>query len=227
MHVDRPRVDIGGFSIAPYLLEEKFAAQDLAARLHQFSEKLELLGGELDGLAVDRCRGALEIDLDRSRSERSHGRGGDAPPIELDIFFVHKKNPQADRTGPSRPTSEPLRDSTRNMRRSHRGIEVGQKALFQDKTVGPALGCRSAVRLLVVSRENDDFYVGTPGLDPSGRLDAVQFGHVDVHEDHLRLELALEPESFLAVFSFADQAEVYFFFGYALDGLAKTRVVID
>src|SRR4051812_25147281 len=122
---------------------------------------------------------------------------------------------------------EALRDElAHRMRPSHGRIKICENGFFENKTIGPAFGCRPPISLFFMHRQDNDLDVGAPSFDPARRFQAVQPGHGDVHEDNFRPELVIETQRLFAVFRLTDEVKVAFFFRQPSYGFTETGIII-
>ena len=94
--------------------------------------------------------------------------------------------------------------------------------------VGARTGAQHLVHevLLGVNRQRDDPRAGCIGQDAPGGVDAVDVGHADVHDDHVRRECPGLLDGLPAITGLADHGDIRLALQQRAQPLAQQRVIV-
>jgi hypothetical protein len=104
--------------------------------------------------------------------------------------------------------------------------QIGDGLRLANESSGAGLDRSGEDHVVLVSRKEDHPSAGGLALDPPGRLEAVHPGHLDVHEEHIRVLPLCRRDGGLAVGHDLDDGEVVLVVQGDLEGFAEGPVVI-
>ncbi len=106
-------------------------------------------------------------------------------------------------------------------------IQLFDGCFLSQEHVGSGLQHRFFIVGSRVHREANHPDVRVLSLDPGGRFDAVEAGHIDIHDDHSRPKCVRHSHGFMAIRGFADDLNVGVRFQDRPQTLSHHGMIVD